>query len=309
MKILALETTGSACSVALWRDGGVVARRFEAMTRGHAERLVPMIGEVLAEAGVTAEAVDRLAVTVGPGAFTGLRVGLATARGLALATGRPLVGVTTFEAIAHALPLESRRGRSLLVAVDSRRTELFLRLFDATLTLTPSSLDGDSSRLPSDAGPPSRPDTGDVSVSGLAGIIPAGLDGDSSRLPSDAGRAHPRPWLRVHEDAGPPSRPDTGDASVSRLAGITHEPPPLSPEACARWLPPGPLLVAGCGAAALRDILGDRPDTVFTDDPGWADAAVVADFAAQLAPGAGWPPRPLYLRAPDATLPGEGRRS
>jgi len=259
MKILALETTGSACSVALWRDGGVVARRFEAMTRGHAERLVPMIGEVLAEAGVTAEAVDRLAVTVGPGAFTGLRVGLATARGLALATGRPLVGVTTFEAIAHALPLESRRGRSLLVAVDSRRTELFLRLFDATLTLTPSSLDGDSSRLPSDAGPPSRPDTGDVSVSGLA--------------------------------------------------GITHEPPPLSPEACARWLPPGPLLVAGCGAAALRDILGDRPDTVFTDDPGWADAAVVADFAAQLAPGAGWPPRPLYLRAPDATLPGEGRRS
>ena len=170
MKMLALETTGSACSVALWRDGGVVARRFEAMTRGHAERLVPMIGEVLAEAGVTAEAVDRLAVTVGPGAFTGLRVGLATARGLALATGRPLVGVTTFEAIAHALPLESRRGRSLLVAVDSRRTELFLRLFDATLTLTPSSLDGDSSRLPSDAGPPSRPDTGDASVSGLAGI-------------------------------------------------------------------------------------------------------------------------------------------
>jgi len=225
MKILALETTGSACSVALWRDGGVVARRFEAMTRGHAERLVPMIGEVLAEAGVTAEAVDRLAVTVGPGAFTGLRVGLATARGLALATGRPLVGVTTFEAIAHALPLESRRGRSLLVAVDSRRTELFLRLFDATLTLTPSSLDGDSSRLPSDAGPPSRPDTGDVSVSGLAGIIPSGLDGDSSRLPSDAGRAHPRPWLRVHEDAGPPSRPDTGDVSVSRLAGITEQVP------------------------------------------------------------------------------------
>ena len=224
MKILALETTGSACSVALWRDGGVVARRFEAMTRGHAERLVPMIGEVLAEAGLTAEAVDRLAVTVGPGAFTGLRVGLATARGLALATGRPLIGVTTFEAIAHALSLESRRGRSVLVAVDSRRTELFLQLFDATLT-------------------------------------------------------------------------------------PTHEPPPLSPEACARWLPPGPLLVAGSGAAALCDSLANRPDTVFINGPGWPDAAVVADFAAQLAPGAGWPPRPLYLRAPDATLPGEGRQS
>jgi len=80
--------------------------------------------------------------------------------------------------------------------------------------------DGDPSRLPSDAGPPSRPDTGDVSVSGLAGMIPSGLDGDPSRLPSDAGRAHPRPWLRVHEDAGPPSRPDTGNVSVSGLAGI-----------------------------------------------------------------------------------------
>jgi len=57
-------------------------------------------------------------------------------------------------------------------------------------------------------------------MAGVRRVIPSSLDVDSSRLPSDAGRAHPRPWLRVHEDAGPPSRPDTGSVSVSGLAGI-----------------------------------------------------------------------------------------
>ncbi len=224
MKILALETAGSACSVALWCDGAVVARRFEAMAHGQAERLVPMIAEVLDQAGLTVGAVDRLAVTVGPGAFTGIRVGLATARGLALAVDRPLVGVTTFAAIGHALDPEARRGRTVLVAVDSRRAEVFVQCF----------------------GP---------------GPAPAG------------------------------------------------EPLLLSPAACAGWLPPGPLLVAGCGAAALRAALARRPDTVFAEGPGLPDAGAVAELAARLAPGTGLPPRPLYLRAPDATLPGEaGRR-
>jgi tRNA threonylcarbamoyladenosine biosynthesis protein TsaB len=223
MRILAFDTASSACSAAVWCDGVVVARRFEAMARGHAERLVPMIAEVLACSGLTADAMDRLAVTVGPGAFTGLRVGLATARGLALATGRPLVGITTFEAIGHALSPGVRGDRPLLVAVDSRRAELFLQRFEA-------------------------------------GPVPAG------------------------------------------------EPLLLSAEACARWLPAGPLLVAGCGAAALRAALAGRPDTVFADGPGLPDAAAVASLAALLAPGTGRPARPLYLRAPDATLPGEMRK-
>jgi len=133
MKVLALETATAACSVALWDDGRVVSR-FVAASRGHAELLAPMIAEVLAEAGIAAADLDRLAVTVGPGAFTGLRVGLAAARGLALATGRPLLGLTSFEVIAHGLPAEERAGRALLVAVDSRRAELFLQRYDAALT-------------------------------------------------------------------------------------------------------------------------------------------------------------------------------
>ncbi len=131
--VLALDTVTSACSVALWVRGRIVSRRFQAMSRGHAESLVPMIAEVLAEGGLAVAAVERLAVTVGPGAFTGLRVGLAVARGLALATGRPLVGLTSFEVIAHGIPLEERRGRPVVVAVDSRRPELFLQSFGADL--------------------------------------------------------------------------------------------------------------------------------------------------------------------------------
>ena len=214
MRVLALETAGAACSVALWDEGRLTAR-FHAAGRGHAEMLAPMIAEVLAEAGVAADAVDRLAVTVGPGAFTGLRVGLAAARGLALATGKPLVGLTSFEAIAHGVAPGERAGRALLVAVDSRRAELFFQRFDAALA-------------------------------------PLG------------------------------------------------EPAVLTADACAGWLPPGPLLVAGDGAPQLRAALAGRADTGFATGTGLADAAVVARLAATLAPGAGLPPRPLYLRAPDA---------
>jgi tRNA threonylcarbamoyladenosine biosynthesis protein TsaB len=75
---------------------------------------------------------DLLAVTVGPGAFTGVRIGLAAARGLALATGLPLIGVTSFEAVAAAVPPSRRAGRSLVVALDSKRAEIFVQVFAPT---------------------------------------------------------------------------------------------------------------------------------------------------------------------------------
>lgn len=137
MHVLGIDTATGACSVALWRgegaDGTVVARRFEPVARGQAEILVPMVQAVLGDADVAFSDIDRFGVTVGPGAFTGLRVGLATVRGMALATGRPVVGVTTFEAIAHALPEAERAARRVLVMVDSRRTEIFAQLFGADL--------------------------------------------------------------------------------------------------------------------------------------------------------------------------------
>lgn len=133
MKILAFDCSGAACSAALWMDGGVRVRRFEAMARGQTERLMPMLLEVVAEAGVGFLDIDIFASTVGPGAFTGLRVGLATLRGLALAAGRPLLGVTSLEAVAHATRADERRGRILLVVLESRRDDIYAQAFTEAL--------------------------------------------------------------------------------------------------------------------------------------------------------------------------------
>lgn len=127
--LLAFDTAGTACSVAVWRDGAVRARRFEAMSRGQSERLVPMIEAVMAEAGIAYPALDAIAVTRGPGGFTGVRIGLATARALALACARPVIGVSNFEAVAAAVSEDERRGRSLAVVIDAKRSDLYVQAF------------------------------------------------------------------------------------------------------------------------------------------------------------------------------------
>src|SRR5438552_13886170 len=101
--ILALDSSGAACSTALWRRGAVVARSRREMARGHAEALIPMLVETMSGAGESLKALDAVAVTVGPGAFTGIRIGLAAARGIGLAANIPVVGITTFAAIAEAV--------------------------------------------------------------------------------------------------------------------------------------------------------------------------------------------------------------
>lgn len=100
MIVLALDTALDACSVAVVRGDAVLADVSERMRRGQAERLAPMVREAAAQAGVAFSAFDRVAVTRGPGSFTGVRVGLAFARALALAIDRPCVGVATLEALA-----------------------------------------------------------------------------------------------------------------------------------------------------------------------------------------------------------------
>ena len=202
MRILALDTALAACSAALWEDGRVLARRWEPMPRGQSEALVPMAEAVMAEACVAYADIDRVAVTRGPGTFTGLRIGLATARGLALAAGLPCFGVTTLEAIAEALPPEERIGRNVLVALDSRRADLFVQLFDETLA---------------PLGPPTA-----VAAGNVAALLPPGevvVLGDAAQDVLDAG------ITAGSSDA--PGQPDA--AFVAAVAARKHpdEAPPM----------------------------------------------------------------------------------
>jgi tRNA threonylcarbamoyladenosine biosynthesis protein TsaB len=111
----------------------VVAHRLEAMGRGQSERLVPMIEEVMGEAGLDYQELDAIAVTRGPGGFTGVRIGLAAARGLALAWDRPIIAVSTLEAVAAATAEAERRGRVILVLLDAKRADLYVQAFDSDL--------------------------------------------------------------------------------------------------------------------------------------------------------------------------------
>ena len=127
MKILAVDTALGACSVALLEDDRLIAHIFEPMERGHAERLAPMVDEAMKQAGVEFAALNRLAVTVGPGTFTGQRVGLAFMRGLRLALHIPLTGVTTLEAMAMAAMAETGLPKAAAIH-DARRAEAYLLL-------------------------------------------------------------------------------------------------------------------------------------------------------------------------------------
>lgn len=124
MIVLGLDTCLSSCSVAVLDGERALASAREVMARGHQERLAPMAREVMADAGLGFDALDRIAVTVGPGSFTGLRVGIAFAKGLAFALDKPTVGIGALEALAaqaHGL---------VFPAIDARRGQLYLQAFD-----------------------------------------------------------------------------------------------------------------------------------------------------------------------------------
>lgn len=104
MIVLAFDTSAGHCAAAL-RNGAATITRVEEMTRGQAERLMPLLEEVLAEAGIAWRDLDALGVCTGPGNFTGIRISVAAARGLALSLGIPAVGVSALEAAGHGAPL------------------------------------------------------------------------------------------------------------------------------------------------------------------------------------------------------------
>jgi tRNA threonylcarbamoyl adenosine modification protein YeaZ len=122
--LLTLDAALGGTSVAIVVDGVVVAARSASVARGQSALLAPMAAEILAEANLAATDLDAIAVTVGPGSFTGLRASVALAHGIGLAAGRPVVGVTLAEAMEAALPALGER--TLWTAIDSRRGRVFL---------------------------------------------------------------------------------------------------------------------------------------------------------------------------------------
>ena len=125
--MLAIDSATTGCSVCIWRDGKVLGAAAKVMARGQAQELMPMVDQALASAKVEPTDINVVAVTRGPGAFTGLRIGLATARGFALALDVPCVGVTTLEAVAAAV--KDADDRAVLVCVESKREDMYVQLF------------------------------------------------------------------------------------------------------------------------------------------------------------------------------------
>ncbi len=138
MKVLGIDSATSACSAAICENGTLISKRYETMTRGQSEAMMPMIEEVFGESGLEARDLDLIAVTVGPGAFTGLRIAIATAVGISLASGVTVVGITTTEAIAYGAKQDSEMALGAIVALDSRRDDIYLQAFSSLgLAITP----------------------------------------------------------------------------------------------------------------------------------------------------------------------------
>ncbi len=127
MRVLGIETSTRRGSVAVCLDGRVLGTLFHEELNAHAERVLGLIEELLASAGWTRGSLDRIAVGVGPGSFTGLRVGIALAQGIALGLARPLIGVGSLRAMASALPAEDARTR--VAVLDARRSEVFVAAY------------------------------------------------------------------------------------------------------------------------------------------------------------------------------------
>lgn len=132
MMILALESSATACSAALCRDGELVAQSYQNSGLTHSRTLLPMVRDMLKNSQLTLEQVDVIAVAAGPGSFTGLRIGVATAKGLAWPGDKDCAPCSTLESMAW--PLAHMAGSLIVCAMDARRKQVYNALFLATGT-------------------------------------------------------------------------------------------------------------------------------------------------------------------------------
>jgi len=130
MRVLAIDTALEACSAAVLDTsrGGITASETLAMARGHAEALMPLVARVMDIAEIEFSELDRVAVTTGPGSFTGLRVGISAARGIALATGKPAIGLSTLAGFAAPLIADDDT-TNVVAAIDARHDHVYLQVF------------------------------------------------------------------------------------------------------------------------------------------------------------------------------------
>ena len=227
MLILAIDTALDACAAAVLDTDAskIVAQESQPMKRGHAEALMPLIARVMKESGVAFTALDRIAVTNGPGSFTGLRVGLSAARGIALAAGKPVVGLTTLS--AYAAPIVAQNAEHPIIsAIDARHDHVYFQVVggDGSSLIRPqvapiaealaaskfgaAHLVGNAAgilaeRWPADAAPPFRIDMQAAPDIAWVAWLGAAVDPESSPA---------RPYYLRAPDAKPPKDPLSGAA-------------------------------------------------------------------------------------------------
>jgi len=228
MLILAIDTALDACAAAVLdsETGTLVAQESLPMKRGHAEALMPLIARTMQAAELPFPALDRIAVTVGPGSFTGLRVGISAARGLALAASKPVVGLTTLSAYAAAVVSASETA-PVMSAIDARHDHVYVQIVagDGSELLRPQVLSVDEAIAACQFGAPHL-------VGNAAGILadrwpkdrPAPVAVDAEAAPDIAWVA----WLGAAADPQiAPARPFYLRAPDAKPAAL----PPLAAQA------------------------------------------------------------------------------
>ncbi|MBI5022482.1 MAG: tRNA (adenosine(37)-N6)-threonylcarbamoyltransferase complex dimerization subunit type 1 TsaB [Ignavibacteriales bacterium] len=132
MKLLSIETATNLCAAAVIDESAILSERSLSTPQIHSEKLVPIIDECLREANCDLSDLDGIAVSIGPGSFTGLRIGLSVAKGLSFASGKPLVAVSTLKAFAYEFYRKRKTGNaeSILSLIDARRDEVYAALYD-----------------------------------------------------------------------------------------------------------------------------------------------------------------------------------
>ncbi len=217
VRVLGIETSTRRGSAALVEDGRLVAHRSHEQPNAHAERLLPLVSELLRESGWSPATLDRLAVGVGPGSFTGVRVGMALAQGIALGLAVPVVGVPSLAAMAMAVP-QAIPGRRL-ACLDARRGAIFVAVYSPEARAASEPL-----VMPRERFAPLLADLlgeGPLVVLGEV-VSELGIDAASGR--AGAGEPGSGPVRYVASDA------DLPDARWVAMLALATEPSPLGPQ-------------------------------------------------------------------------------